>query len=325
MAQQRRRAVYQIKVTVHDVEPPIWRRIQIWEDATLTQLHRVLQVALGWEDCHLHEFIIERRAYGFPDPEDDFFCDRKAIDERRERLRNVVPRVGTRFAYHYDFGDSWWHDLLLESIVLPEPQAQYPRCLAGERRAPPENVGGPSGYARFLEAISHPERGEQEDSLQWQGPFDPASFSLDAINERLHRTFCSRKKSGANVVAYPEPQSNRALAGASAVRLPSRLDERPKGAPKPGREEEIVPLDLNERERQLFLEHSFAEERLRGRLRIVPKPNSPPVYHFTLEELDELVDLAAAEANRVKDEQLKKEWKGLHTWLSTVQDSYSDN
>jgi hypothetical protein len=98
------RALYQLKVTLQDIHPPIWRRIQVWEDTTLAQLHTILQIVMGWEDCHLHQFVIGRRLYSVPDPDDDMY-ERKVIDESRVPLGEVVPRVGTQFAYLYDFGD----------------------------------------------------------------------------------------------------------------------------------------------------------------------------------------------------------------------------
>ena len=99
------RALYQLKVTLRDIQPPVWRRIQVWEDSTLAQLHTILQIVMGWEDYHLHQFVIGRRLYSVPDPDDDMY-ERKVIDERRVSLGEVVPRVGTQFAYLYDFGDS---------------------------------------------------------------------------------------------------------------------------------------------------------------------------------------------------------------------------
>lgn len=102
----RTRVLYQLKVTLQDIQPPIRRRIQLWEDTTLAQLHTILQIVMGWEDCHLHQFEIGRRLYSVPDPDDDMY-ERKVIDESRVPLGDVVPRVGTSFAYLYDFGDSW--------------------------------------------------------------------------------------------------------------------------------------------------------------------------------------------------------------------------
>lgn len=188
MTTKNNRVLYQLKVTLLEIHPPIWRRIQIWEDATLAKLHRTLQIIMGWEDYHLHEFSIGHRIYSVPDPDDDLY-ERKVIDERRVRLKEAVPRVGTHFGYLYDFGDSWRHDLQLEAIVLPDPEGAYPCCLAGERRTPPEDVGGPSGYTDYLEAIADPGHEEHENVLLWRGPFDPEAFSLAAVNQQLRKKF----------------------------------------------------------------------------------------------------------------------------------------
>lgn len=161
-----------IKITLQDIRPLIWRRIQVWEDITLAQLHTILQIVMDWEDYHLHQFSIGRRIYSVPDPEDDLY-ERKVIDESRERLADVVSHVGTQFMYLYDFGDNWRHDLLLEAIFLPDSNLQYPRCIAGERRTPPEDVGRISGYERYLEALADSDHDEHEDMLSWGGPFDP--------------------------------------------------------------------------------------------------------------------------------------------------------
>lgn len=188
----RTRALYQLKVTLQDIQPPIWRRVQLWEDSTLAQLHTILQIVMGWEDCHLHQFEIGRRLYSVPDPDDDMY-ERKVIDESRVALGDVVPRVGTSFAYLYDFGDSWRHDLLLEAILLPETATQYPTCIGGERRTPPEDVGGTPGYEEYLAVMADPNHDEHENMLQWRGSFDPESFSPARVNQDLRKTFRSRK------------------------------------------------------------------------------------------------------------------------------------
>lgn len=193
MTRKNNRVLYQLKVTLQGIHPPIWRRIQIWEDATLAQLHRALQIIMGWEDCHLHEFSIGRRIYSVPDPDDDLY-ERKVIDEKRVRLKEAIPRVGTHFEYLYDFGDSWRHDLQLEAIALPDPEGTYPCCLAGERRAPPEDAGGSSGYQDYLQAIADPEHEEHQNVLKWRGPFDPDAFSLTAVNQQLQKKFRSIRK-----------------------------------------------------------------------------------------------------------------------------------
>ena len=186
------RALYQLKITLRDIHPPIWRRIQVWEDTTLAQLHTILQIVMGWEDYHLHEFVIGRRLYSVPDPDDDM-NERKVVDESHVPLGEVVPRVGTKFAYLYDFGDSWEHDLILEAILLPETTAQYPTCIGGERRTPPEDVGGITGYEEYLAVLADPEHEEHGNMLQWRGQFDPESFAPDQVNQGLRKKFRSCK------------------------------------------------------------------------------------------------------------------------------------
>jgi hypothetical protein len=185
MAGKKNRVLYQLKVTLRDIDPPIWRRIQVWDDTTLAQLHRILQIALGWENYHLHEFHIGGRIYGVPDPDDR--SERPIMDERRQRLREVIPQVGTSFEYVYDFGDNWRHELLVEAVVVPEAEQQYPCCLGGERSGPPEDVGGAFGYAAYLEALADSRHEEPANMLEWRGPFDSESFSLAAVNRRLQR------------------------------------------------------------------------------------------------------------------------------------------
>ncbi len=139
---------------------------------------------MGWEDAHLHEFVIRDERYGVPNEED--VGPRKARDERRFKLRNVVSGERSQFAYNYDFGDYWQHVLTVEEILAPQEGATYPVCLAGARACPPEDVGGVPGYEDFLEAIKDSTHAEHQEFLQWiGGRFDPEAFDVDEVNRRL--------------------------------------------------------------------------------------------------------------------------------------------
>jgi len=174
--------IYQLKVTLQGVKPPVWRRLQVQAGITLPRLHDMIQAALGWTDSHLHQFIIGGVEYGVPDP--DFAGDMRS--EQRVKLERVITTEKDRFVYDYDFGDSWTHIILLEKILLPDPDVHYPRCLAGKRACPPEDVGGVWGYAAFLEAIRNADHPEHEEMLAWSGGvFDPETFSLAEINQAL--------------------------------------------------------------------------------------------------------------------------------------------
>jgi hypothetical protein len=178
--------IYQIKVTLTGTDPPIWRRLLVPADLTLEQLHDVLQLAMGWEDCHLHEFRIGKQRFGKPDPMERAFGGPRTASERTARLFAVLGSMRAKAGYTYDFGDSWEHQIVVEKCLAPEPVHAYPVCLAGEGHGPPEDCGGIPGFYNLLEALRDPEHEEHEDLLDWVGgSFDPDAFSVDEVNRRL--------------------------------------------------------------------------------------------------------------------------------------------
>ena len=181
----RARVIYQLKITLKAIRPPIWRRFQVPGDHTLDRVHRVIQRVMGWTDSHLHEFIVRGRHYGISSDE---WEGPPVVPERSARLCDVAPREKARFVYVYDFGDSWEHDVLVEKIVAPQPGQRYPVCLAGQRACPPEDCGGYPGYIDFVAAISNPKHPEHAEMLEWVGgAFDPWAFDLDGVNRALKR------------------------------------------------------------------------------------------------------------------------------------------
>ncbi|MGA2705859.1 MAG: plasmid pRiA4b ORF-3 family protein [Isosphaeraceae bacterium] len=178
-------AIYQFKVTLKESDPPIWRRIQV-PDCTLGELHEVLQVVMGWEDCHLHQFIVRGEYYGPLDPEDREWHMEKGDEEGIPISQVAKTGRKVRFIYEYDFGDSWQHEIALEKRLEPEPKVKYPRCLEGARACPPEDCGGAWGYADFLEAMADPKHENHRDMKEWiGGKFDPEKFDLNAVNREL--------------------------------------------------------------------------------------------------------------------------------------------
>jgi hypothetical protein len=171
----------QLKVTLRHVSPPIWRRLLVPRDTTLAKLHVILQVAMGWEDYHLHCFRIGKMRYGPADYE-DVMADE--IDESTVTLAEAFGRL-RKGIYDYDFGDSWEHEIALEKSTSTEPQ-QFAVCLGGKRACPPEDCGGVWGYASLLEALGDPNHEEHEEYLEWVGEdFDPEDFALAVVNVHL--------------------------------------------------------------------------------------------------------------------------------------------
>ncbi|KQC15680.1 MAG: hypothetical protein APR56_13000 [Methanosaeta sp. SDB] len=182
-------SVYQLKVTLKGISPPIWRRFQVTDDITLPKFHRVLQAIMGWEDYHLHVFDIGGVSYSMPYYPGEVDLDEMGMtSEKRVKLSKLALAEKSRFLYEYDLGDSWIHEILVEKILPPDPEVKYPICIAGERSAPPEDCGGVWDYEEFVEAISNPDHPEHEEYLDWVGGnFDPEKFDLEAINRELGR------------------------------------------------------------------------------------------------------------------------------------------
>ncbi len=176
--------IYQVKVTLRDSKPPIWRRLLVSGSITFYKLHYIIQIAMGWTDCHLHQFIIEGKYFGIPSPEDW----QPIMDERRYHLNQIAPSENSKFIYEYDFGDSWEHEILVEKIQPPESGIKYPLCIKGKRACPPEDVGGVWGYMEFVEAMSNPNHDEHDSYFEWWGgEFDPEKFDVEEINQALRK------------------------------------------------------------------------------------------------------------------------------------------
>lgn len=179
--------IYQLKVTLRGSRPPIWRRLQVSGATSLEKLHWILQTAFGWTNSHLHQFIIDRQAYSLPEFELDEFGD-EIKNERRAKLDQLGLGPKSKFAYEYDFGDSWEHEIVVEKVMQKEAGATYPRCTGGKRAGPPEDCGGIWGYERLQEVIKDPEDEEHESMMEWLGGgFDPEYFHQEEINEQLKR------------------------------------------------------------------------------------------------------------------------------------------
>jgi len=176
--------VYQLKVVLRDIRPPIWRRILVPHEIPLDQLHRVLQVVMGWTDSHLHEFIINGVSYGDLSIDIDMGDDTR--NEKSFKLHRVVPREKGKFHYLYDFGDCWEHEILVEKILPLEKGTHYPVCITGKRACPPEDCGGTSGYEELLEILKDPSHPEHEEMFDWlPGDFDSGKFDVELVNVEL--------------------------------------------------------------------------------------------------------------------------------------------
>jgi hypothetical protein len=178
--------IYQLKVTLLRTSPPIWRRLLVPSDITLSKLHDLLQLTMGWTDSHLHEFLFRGQSYGPTDVEPGVA---EGINERTVRLNQLLVRVGIKIVYRYDFGDGWEHGIVLEKALPVDPNMAYPLCTGGANACPPEDCGGIGGFYSLLESLQNPSHPQHEDLLEWvDEDYDPEKFSIEAINRILHGT-----------------------------------------------------------------------------------------------------------------------------------------
>lgn len=179
--------VAQLKVTLTQTTPPIWRRVQVPRGTSLENLHWVIQLAMGWTNSHMHQFKVGKTYYGTSYP-DGFDGATETKDERKVTIGEVLSKPKATLAYEYDFGDSWEHEIVLEKVLTPEQGVRYPVCVDGKRSCPPEDCGGVWGYANLLKVVGDPEHPEHEEMLEWLGEeFDPEAFSVDAVNKALRK------------------------------------------------------------------------------------------------------------------------------------------
>ncbi len=186
--------IYQLRIGLKDISPPIWRRVQVEGKTTLDELHEIVQIVMGWENSHLHNFEIDEVYY--TDPIMLEFNDwREDKDSTRYKLKDVIREEGKTFYYTYDYGDSWLHAIKVEKILPKEAGGVYPLCVKGKRACPPEDVGGYPGYYYFVEAMQDKSHPSHNDFKWWWGDevYDPEAFDLEAVNRDLAERFHSRQ------------------------------------------------------------------------------------------------------------------------------------
>ncbi len=191
--------VHQFLVVLSNVDPLIWRRIQVPESYSFWDLHVAIQDAMGWLDTHLHEFIVvdgrTRVAISLGIPDDEFPDVPPRLPGWDVGLADLDLVYGPPMRYLYDFGDSWEHAIIDEGISEVEPGVVYPRCVAGARACPPEDCGGTQGFVEFLSVIADADHEEHDAMLTWAGgsydaaAFDPTAVHFDNPRERWKGAF----------------------------------------------------------------------------------------------------------------------------------------
>lgn len=181
--------LHHLRVVLKNARPTIMRELLVPSDLRLDRLHEVIQIAMGWEDEHMHEFIVgtlrNGERFGMPTP-DPFGFGSPTRNETKYTLDQVAPVKGGKLIYWYDFGDDWYHDISVKAVVAATSDQPVPFCLKASRACPPEDCGGPWGYANLLAILADPKHEEHEELSEWIGDdFDPELVDIDAINAEL--------------------------------------------------------------------------------------------------------------------------------------------
>ena len=174
----------QIRVSIDEIEPDVWRRLVLPVYWNLEQLHLGIQAVFNWWNYHLYEFRIGGLRYGEVEILTEYATDDdpRVFDQREVRLLDFEQ--GAVFSYRYDFGDGWRHTVAVEEFLTLTATHKHGSCVAGERARPPEDVGGVSGYERFLKIIADRDDPEYAKTIQWCGGyFDPEWFDLSIVDK----------------------------------------------------------------------------------------------------------------------------------------------
>jgi len=171
--------IFQLKIALRGSKPPIWRIVEVKDDTNLYLLHCIIQGAMGWDNTHLHQFIVGGTYYGLPDTGADF-----DHDERKTKISQILREKKSSIEYEYDFGDSWLHNIELKEILLETTGETYPRLVKGKGVCPPEDCGGLGGFYDLLEALKDPKHPEHEEMTE---DYDPDEFNSDRFDLEKHQ------------------------------------------------------------------------------------------------------------------------------------------
>ncbi len=183
--------ILQLKITLKEITPQIWRCALVDELMSFHTLHRVIQRIMGWEDCHLYEFDVSDTKFGLID-DDALDASPGLINAKTKKLFDYIHTEKQKFSYLYDFGDSWEHEIVVENVFehVPEEAHQIPLCLDGKRACPPEDCGGTGGYERYLDILKtrrNSSDSDVEELKEWWGDWEPEEFDIQKVNLALER------------------------------------------------------------------------------------------------------------------------------------------
>jgi hypothetical protein len=173
----------QIRISLDYTHPEIYRVLVVQNDITFLDLHKIIQISMGWENQHLFGFMVD--GYRIGEITDNFILGDNIINSRNTLLKDIVS-IGDEFKYEYDFGDSWVHTIKIEEFDVEKTNLkQIPYCIKGRMKCPPENCGGIPGYFNFLNALTLSNIDFKNYLLRTGIFYESSKFSKVIVNRRL--------------------------------------------------------------------------------------------------------------------------------------------
>lgn len=179
--------LYQLNISLNFSDPLIWRQIQVSGATSLEDLHDILQVAMGWKNQQMHQFIIGDTIFS----DADLGTSESRHDSSQTKIGDVLKRPKMSFIYEYDLSDGWEHEITVEKISpsTPEALSNTPFCINGANACPPEESGGIFGYYELLSIIKDVEHPAHQEMFEIYGSLNPEAFDLNFVNQRLKELF----------------------------------------------------------------------------------------------------------------------------------------
>ncbi len=176
--------ILELDIVLQGSKPKIWRRVLVPEGFSFHHLHYTIQLAMGWTDSHLYQFITGRNQRYIGVPFDDDFGEME--DSRKIKIKSLLNAPKDKILYEYDFGDSWKHIVEVKKVHQAEKGKKYPVLIGGAMACPPEDCGGIWGYQELVENLKMKGTDEYEELVEWLGgEFDPNEFDMAKINEMI--------------------------------------------------------------------------------------------------------------------------------------------
>ena len=178
--------IYQVKIILKDTRPKVWRRVLVPSDLLLSNLHKIIQTTMGWDNMHLHQFINDDLFYTVIFEEIEWSEFSNIVDYNGLRICDLLTAEKEKMIYEYDFGDGWMHEIRLEKILPDDGEKKVPLCTGGEMNCPPEDCGGVWGYASLKQILKDPTHEAYEEWMEWlEEDYDPEHFNRDEVNQML--------------------------------------------------------------------------------------------------------------------------------------------